>query len=433
MNKFNRLARGGAAVLAVSVLLAGCGTAGTAEPSAQKEAGQAAAQTADAGWGATKNTTRLNGTTAAEIALSTSRMIWPATANGTKPNVVLLVPDDSWQLQLAMLDLVHHPSDGPLLVTKKDSVAADVLAEIKRLNPAGVADGTQVITIGLDEKTGAQLKEAGFAVQSLSAANPAAAAAEIDAYYAEVSGELPNSVVIASSEQAAFAAPAGSWISHMPEPLLYAEQKTIPAETVAALKKRNGKAVMYILGPDSVISAQVEKELAQYGRVVRIAGKNPAENAIAFAAYKDAATGFGWGITKPGHGLVLANEAKAAEAIPALPFAHRGKHAPLLLTSAADKAPDALTAYLKQLKPLFQKEPTEGPYNHLYIVGGTQAVSNEQQGDLDHLIEIEAASGGGHGGHSGADQNKANSMDHGKVNHSNMPPENSGHNGHSGH
>lgn len=172
----------------------------------------------------------------------------------------------------------------------------------------------------------------------------------------------------------------------------------IAEETKAALAKRNGKAAIYILGPEDVISKQVENELRQYGSVVRISGQDPVTNAIAFAKYKDKKTGFGWGITQPGHGLVLAGAEQVKQSLPALPFAHRGKHAPLLLTDK-ERAPAPLLAYAEELKPLFTKEPTEGPYNHMYIVGGTGWVSDEQQGDLDHVIEIEAKDGMGHGGH----------------------------------
>jgi hypothetical protein len=115
---------------------------------------------------------------------------------------------------------------------------------------------------------------------------------------------------------------------------------------------------------------------------------------IAFSKFKDNATDFGWGITMPGHGLLLASRPQAKECIAAAAFSHRGKHAPLLLTDS-DKAPQELVDYLKQLKPRFEKDPTEGPYNHLFITGDTPWISQEQQGNLDHLIEIEPADGEG--------------------------------------
>lgn len=102
--------------------------------------------------------------------------------------------------------------------------------------------------------------------------------------------------------------------------VLYVKKDEIPQETAAALTFRGGKANIYILGPASVVSNKVEAELGQYGKVVRIAGKNPYENAVAFAQYKDPDTGFGWGITTPGHNFSFVNKDSAALAIAAAPF-----------------------------------------------------------------------------------------------------------------
>lgn len=410
----------GVTVLTAGLLLSGCGASGeqpqTSESSKQAQSSTEAGRTnANEGVVATKNTTRIMGSNAEEIGLSTSRMIWPATEQGTKPNVVLLTPADNWQVQLAGLDLVHHPSDGPLLVTDKANISETVFNEIKRLNPKGAKDGTQVIAMGMESSATKKLTNAGFKLKDIKGGTPDAFAAAIDAYYASVSGELPQSVVVTTSEKAAFAAPVGSWISHMPEPLLYVTKDKLSEDTKTALAKRNGKANIYLVGPEEAISKQVEAELRKYGQVVRISGQDPVTNAIAFAKYKDKKTGFGWGITQPGHGLVLAGAEQVEQSLPALPFAHRGKHAPLLLTDK-EKASEPLLAYLKELKPFFKKEPTEGPYNHMYIAGGANWISDEQQGDLDHLIEIESEGGMGHGGHGGANsgQQKDN-MDSGSM------------------
>ncbi|RXT05648.1 cell wall-binding repeat-containing protein [Ammoniphilus sp. CFH 90114] len=415
----------GVGILAGSLLLAGCtpeksqGSESTPNPNASTDQTQVAWD-----YSSTKNTTRIVGKDAEELSISTSRMIWPATQKGTIPNVVLVAPKESWQAQLVSLDLVHHPSDGPLLVTSKNQISSNAIDEIMRLNPRGSEDGTQVITIGMDEEAVKQLSDH-FKVKEIKGETPSQLAEAIDQFYAEASGSLPASVIVSTSEQVEFAAPAGNWISHMPEPLLYVTKDEIPNETINALQKREGKATVYLLGPESVISKTVEENLRSYGTVIRIAGDDPVSNAIAFAQYKDTNTGFGWGITQPGHGLLLGNMANMSESIPTGSFAHRGKHAPLLLTNA-DSAPDNLVNYLTKLKPLFEKEPTEGPYNHLYIVGGSDWISWEQQGNLDHLIEIESVTGDSHAGHGGGHQEPSQPekpakeeqpVDHGKMNH----------------
>lgn len=345
----------------------------------------------------TKNTSRVLGSTAESISLSTSCMIWPATETANRPKIVVVAPSESWQIQLIATDLIHHPSDGPLLVTGKDKISDAVLGELDRLNPVGGGDGTKIITIGMSDNAAKQLTDKGYQIHQIKGDNFNKLAEDIDAYYSTVGGGLPNSVIVASSEQAEYSIPAANWIAHMPEPLLYVTKDSIPAETESALGKRNGKANIYLLGPESVISKTVETSLQKHGKVTRIAGNNPYANSIAFSKFKDSATGFGWGITMPGHGLLLVASSQAKDSIAASAFSHRGKHAPMLITDNS-KAPQELLDYLKALKPSFEKDPTEGPYTHLFITGDREWISVEQQGNLDSLIEIEASTGDGHGG-----------------------------------
>ena len=350
----------------------------------------------------TKNTSRILGNNAEGISLSTACMIWPATETGNKPKIVLIAPSESWQVQLIAADLIHHPSDGPLLVTSKENISEAVFSELSRLNPLGSSDGTKVIAIGMSDNAGKQLKDKGYKIHEIKGDNIYKLAEDIDAYYSSIAGKVPNSVIVASSEQLEYTLPAGNWIAHMPEPLLYVTKNNIPPETRSALKKRNASANIYLLGPSSIVDKNVETELQKYGKVTRIAGDTPYANAIAFSKFKDNATDFGWGITMPGHGLLLVSKAQAKECIAAVAFSHRGKHAPLLITDS-NKAPQELLNYLKQLKPHFDKSPTEGPYTHLFIAGDNPWISQEQQGNLDNLIEIEPANGEG-----GSSPNKMN-------------------------
>ncbi|MEF3309445.1 hypothetical protein PV433_11080 [Paenibacillus sp. GYB004] len=149
----------------------------------------------------------------------------------------------------------------------------------------------------LDPKVEEQVKALGYKTDKIAGGNPAAVAKAVDAYYTAVAKENPPSVIIGSMDSEEYTMPAVNWIAHMPEPLLYVKKDEVPQETVDALKTRGGKANIYLLGPESVISVKVQEQLGQFGKVVRIAGNDPYANAAAFAKYKDSATGFGWGIT----------------------------------------------------------------------------------------------------------------------------------------
>lgn len=262
-----------------------------------------------------------------------------------------------------------------------------------------------MILVGdLDPKVEEQVKGLGLKTDKITGGRPAAVAKAIDDYYAKVTKEYPPSVVVGSMDSEEYTMPAVNWISHMPEPLLYVKKDEIPQEIVDALKIRGGKANIYLLGPESVVSPKVQSELGQYGKVVRIAGEDPYANAVAFAKYKDPATGFGWGITTPGHNFSFVSKDSAALALAAAPFSHLGKHAPLLWTDK-NKLPDVVMSYVMSVEPKYKQSPTEGPYNHAWLTGTEDVLSYAAQGEIDSMLEIASESGAGHGGHGSSSGN----------------------------
>ncbi|MCT8137182.1 cell wall-binding repeat-containing protein [Anaerobacillus sp. CMMVII] len=347
----------------------------------------------------TKNVTRLNSNDAFEVSVMTSQMIWPATHSANQPGTIILAPFENWQLALASLNLVHHPNDGPVLFTDNGEIPAQVMAEIQRLQPKGNVDGTQIMVMG-ELSDGELDKLNGYQIESITEVEPAAFAAEIDHLYGELTNNIPSSVIIGSMEEKGklFSIPAGSWITHMDEPILYVTEDEIPEATSMALQKRNGKAAIYVVGPESVISNTVVEQLGAYGKVIRIAGETPEQVSIEFAKYRDHETNFGWNVVSPGHGLVMLSTEFPELAITAAPFAHLGKHAPMVWLPDGEFS-EEMHNYLADLKPTFVNEPTEGPYNHAYLIGGENLVPFKVQGFIDEMLEIVPADGEGHGGH----------------------------------
>ena len=347
----------------------------------------------------TKNITRLNSEDPFEVAVLTSQTIWPATHEANQPGTIMLAPLENWQLALASLNLVHHPNDGPLLFTPNGEIPSLIMSEIERLNPKGNVDGTEIMVIGHLEAAALE-QLAHYNVIHINEEDPAALAYEIDDIYSQLINNVPSSVIIGSLEESAkhYTIPAGSWITHMDESILFVTENGVPDETIAALEKRNGNATMYLIGPETVISEQVALQLEQFGNVVRIDGETPEQVSIEFAKFKDHETGFGWGVNKPGHGLVMVSTEVPELAITAAPFAHLGKHAPMVWLHDGVFT-GTMHEYLELLKPMFEHDPTEGPYNHGYLIGNEALVSFQVQGYIDEMLEIVPASGGGHGDH----------------------------------
>ncbi|MGG2091951.1 cell wall-binding repeat-containing protein [Bacillus sp. S13(2024)] len=346
----------------------------------------------------TKNVTRIDTSDPIKMAVTVSQTIWPATHKENQPGGVILVPTGSWQIDVASADLIHHPNNGPILFINKDSIPNMTLNEIKRLNPIGIKDGTQVMIMG--EVSDAVLDSLkGYKVKQIKDTDIPTFAKEVDKTYADTVGEYPQSVIIGSSDEDAklYTIPAINWISHMPEPLLYVTKSEVPQATIDALKERKGKANIYLLGPKPIISEDVEKKLGEYGKVTRISGKNPVENSIAFAKFKDKKTKFGWGISNPGHGISFASTSTYDLAIAGAPFSHMGKHAPLILLENGEPT-QPIYDFLGSIKPMYKESPTEGPYNHAFLLGTEKEISFKTQGILDDQLEIMSQNGMNHSG-----------------------------------
>ncbi|MEB1807318.1 MAG: cell wall-binding repeat-containing protein [Bacillaceae bacterium] len=347
----------------------------------------------------TKNITRLPSDEPLELSIMTSQMIWPATHEENQPGTVILAPLESWQLSLASLNLVHHPNDGPIFYTENGVIPDRVITEINRLQPKGNVAGTQVMVMGT-VNDGELDKLVDFKVDQTTEIEAAAFANEIDQIYAELTHGTPNGVIISSMDKEAMlhSIPAGSWISHMSEPVLYVTHSELPQETIEALERRNGDAEIYVLGSEDIISQEVVKQLEEYGTVTTISADTPVELSIEFAKFKDRTTNFGWGVNQPGHGLMIASTASPELAILAAPFAHLGKHAPMVWLEEGEIT-DEWYDFLTLLKPMFDLEPTEGPYNHAYLLGTTDVVSYQTQGIIDEKLEIISAHGDHHAHH----------------------------------
>lgn len=347
----------------------------------------------------TKNVTRLAAEELEEAAIMVSQTIWPATGDENRPGTVILAPANQWQIALASADLIHHPNNGPVLFYEEE-LSEQTLNEIKRLNPMGNADGTEVMVMG--DISDEFLKVlADYKVDQIKGNDPAEFALAVDKKYAEAAGELPQSVIIVSLEEEAklYSVIAANWIAHMPEPVLFVTKDGVPEATVEALKQRGTKANMYVLAPEDIVSEKIFSSLKDYGSVTRIGGKTAVEASIDFAKFKDEKTGFGWGITEPGHGFAFTSTATPEFAIAGAPFAHLGKHAPLIWLEDG-KATSEVHALLGDLQPKFTDDPTVGPYNHAYILGSLSEVNSETQGMIDSMLEISPVEGdGGHGSH----------------------------------
>jgi hypothetical protein len=373
-----RLAALAAAVL-LAIALAACGDEGPVEVQLEEETAKQTVLGFPAL--ATKNTTRIGGEDPTADAGGAAAAVYPGVTRGSRPRAVVLVDSEDWRGGIAAAVLGASPLRAPILLTNGADVPEATSTAVDTMRPTGARalGGAQAIEVG-EARAPDSLR-----ARRVSGSDPFALAAALDAMATDVGGRPSQNVVIVPVDEPEFAMPAAAWAAKAGDAVLFTERDELPRATRRAIRKHELPGI-YILGPRSVIGQRVERSLRRLGRVRRIAGRGPVENAVAFARYSNAT--FGWGLRDPGHGLVVANAERTLDAPAAAILSAAGKYGPLLLIEDADELPRSLESFLLDIQPGYRFDPVRGVYNHAWVIGDESAVSVDVQGRIDELTEI---------------------------------------------
>ena len=331
---------------------------------------------------ATKNTTRVGGNDATADAAGVALATFPSAGGVDPPAAVTLVESSDWAAGIAASVLVSEPIRAPLLLSGSDEVPDQTETALDALGPEGSAEtrDAQVLRIG-DARAPSDLR-----ATDVRGTDPAQLAEGVDRLRQRLAGRGPRHIVLASTEDPAFAMPAAAWAARSGDPVLFVERNRVPAATIEALKRHKDTPV-FLLGPDSVASEKVVNQVKKVSPAVqRISGSDPVTNAIAFARHE--AGSFGWNIADPGHGLVIANASEPLDAAAAAPLSASGKWGPLLVTQNADTVPPPLRGFLLDIKPGYRSDPTRAFYNHAWLIGDNDVLSVGFQAQVDELLEL---------------------------------------------
>lgn len=332
---------------------------------------------------ATNNTVRIGGVDPAANAAGAALAVFPSITPEQRPAAVTLVDEDDWGGAIAAAALMAPPVRAPVLFSTPDELPEVTASAIEALDPQGSEStgGASAFVIGevaVPDRPGKGLP--------IDAGDPAATAAQIATLRDRLFGKAPEHIVVASSASPEFAMPAAAWAARSGDPVLFSGPKKLPQATAKALEE-HPKVPVYVLGPEAAISKEVVEEIDEIVKgVERVAGKDPAGNALALARYDDG--DFGWNVNDPGHGFVLARSDTPANAAAAAPLSASGTWGPLLLTEAADTLPDDVRSYFLDIKPGYTNDPTRAFYNHVWVIGDQEAISVGQQAEVDQLAEL---------------------------------------------
>jgi hypothetical protein len=337
---------------------------------------------------ATRNTTRVGGADPIADAAGVAQAVYPSRDRDTRPHAVSLVDTTDWRVAVSAAQLMAPPLRAPVLFSEGGQLPGATEQALGRLIPTGAkeAGGAQVVRIG--EAANAE----GYKTTTVEGADYAALAQAIDRLQTAAAGKASPAVVVASSEQPGFSMPAAGWAAKSGDPVLWVTRDAIPPATRAAITAHK-RPKIYVLGPESAVSAKVVEQLGELGDTRRISGPDPVANAIAFARFSDGS--FGWNVVDPGHGLVFATTQRPLDAAAAAPLSGSGTYGPLLLVTAANALPAPLQDYLLDIQPGYDEDPVRGVYNHGWLIGDENAVSIDVQARIDALLEIQAVKSGG--------------------------------------
>jgi hypothetical protein len=366
----------------------------------------------------TEYSTRLPGDDPYQKAVCVTRHVYTATQPISMTNEINTAADRPWAVTLvtpddpiaaiSAVEIVHFPNDAPILFVDKTGIPAVTLDEIKRLSPQGVQRNNMVqayvVGAAANPAVEAQLTSMGLKFQAVTASNDFDLANQIDIAYGAVQnpptgvpqmetsatfgGNGIQDVFIGSTNAFQFMLPITHWVSHMPGAALWVDptSTTLPQGTIAALKRRNGKATIYVMGSAQQVPDALFLQLQQYGIVTRLTNDdNVAFNvpppitaestAVAFSQMWDPMGMVGWNAVGAGHGFTIVNSNDWQGAVGSAILSHLGFHAPLLMTDSATALPADVTTYLNKVAPTFLVTPGDGPYNMLYIIGSYNDVS----------------------------------------------------------
>ncbi len=343
---------------------------------------------------ATRNTTRLGGADAAADAAAVARAVYPGLTPATRPLAVVLVDERDWLGALAASVLSSAPAGAPILYSEGETLPAVSRQTLEAMHPLGAPalGGAQVIRIGTSAAV-----PGGYPTRPLRIGSPAVTAAAVEQLLRTLDrGSAPRQVIVLAADASpALAMPAAGLAAESGAPILFVTPAQVPAATAAVLAGLHRPSIYVI--DSSAVGRHTLDELRRFGPVTSItsggapaAGGAAVQNAIEAARFTDGT--FGWGVKEPGHGLVFANAGRPLDAPASALLSATGDYGPLLLLASATQVPPALSGYLSDIQPAYtsapQFLPVRGVYNHGWLIGDEQAISEVTQAEIDSMLEI---------------------------------------------
>jgi hypothetical protein len=341
----------------------------------------------------TRNTIRIPGADPAANAAGAAITAYPSSSAFTRPTAVTVVGRQDWRAALLMSVLSGPPINAPMLISEADNLPDVTKSAMEALSPTGVVIPGQSIRPKAFVAGDLKLPERTPRVNLVNNSYENLAVA-VDRLSARLSGGKPSNEVIVTTADPNFkryALPAGPLSANTGSPIFFVNKETVPLATLRAISAHK-KPAIYVVGPPSVISDQLLTVLRKYGKVRRISGVNPTDNAVNVAVFSDPTTAWGWGISDVGHGFVIQNSHNEMNVAAATTLAANAAYGPLLLNSNAKVVDRELRQYLLDSQPTYihGAGPQTAVTNRAWLLGDAAQISAGMQATLDKLLALVA-------------------------------------------
>jgi hypothetical protein len=335
-----------------------------------------------------ENAVRIGGISAADVAAAATMAVHPPKDSQAAPNAWFLIRQDRWRDAVLAAQFATDPIDAGLLLTDREFLPTPTVDALDRV-PVGAfpkAKGLETILLskaGPDVLIGLVDRELKSTL--IDAPSPFALGSKLVPFHGGGAGRFSPTIVVASADERDYALPAAAWAAYSGDALVLTGRDDIPAASRAVIAQREKLTLerphIYVVGPESVISESVVQDLSAYGEVKRVAGDSAVETAVELARYRDPETQFGWGFKKGPLNVSLVNAGDWGNAVGAFTFAAAGPQAPLLLTDSADRVPEPVLEYVRELRG---SKPGSG-----FVFGGRDSISSAALEQLDEALGAE--------------------------------------------
>ena len=252
----------------------------------------------------------------------------------------------------------------------------------RRLQPQGGAasGGDAVLAVGNVEVPN------GMNAAKLAAGDAASEAAAIARLRDRLAGGKPDAIVLASSSEPAFAAPAAAYAARSGDPVLFTEAEALPpadGRPAAPRRRRAGLRPRPRLG-DLRQGPEGSRSARRQGAADQRRQPGPERDLLRPLRRRQVRLAHLRPRPRLRHGP-LRRAARSRRRGGALGLRHLG---PLLVTDSADTLPSELRGYFLDVKPGYTNDPTRAFYNHVWIVGDTGQISVQQQAEVNEVAEL---------------------------------------------